>query len=221
MFEVHHSTERCLTELSEEDFQNTFHEQYIQGVGRFILCASKGELEESKKLAQSLLELTGTHQRFNLGVPVCFVMGTMYLERGMHDVAIAMYARSCAFAEVAINQSHPNAFHLKLQASMGLASAFIAASQFEKAVRVYERISVPLAKELEDTRFEFESYRMAAYCRERLKQTDRAWEQAEKALEIAQSVEPEKLKEQEVLPLEKHFYQSLRNGLIMLKTFCC
>ena len=174
-------------------------------------AAAKGDIEGAGKQAGEALVLAEREGWPQMRVVVHMALGAALASASRFDSALGSYGEAEKAAAAAQEAGDPVAGKLRVQAKLSAGSALIAAGRFPEAGKAYEE-TAPLAAAEGDVRFELESWRMAAYCREAGKDWEGAWNLNAKAFQAGEKMKPED-REASTLPYVGQALTRLHNKL--------
>ena len=145
---------------------------------------------ELNSAAEAALEITRSNQWPDMTATVLLTRAGGLLNFQQFPAAIIEYQQAQLFARMGIENAVPGCDKLLLQALLFEGTANFLAQHLNQAVIAYEKAAQQAAL-LNDEWIALEAWRMAAFCSERLNQTERAWEQANFALAVGKNMAPE------------------------------
>lgn len=154
------------------------------------MAGGKGDVPAAQGHAQKALAITSQEKWPSLEVAVHMAMAATQLGAKDMPGAYATYDKAEKAAQAATAAQDPAGAKLEVQALAGKASTRIAQADFQGAGTDYE-IMAQKAEAQGDDRMTLEGWRMAAYCRECLKDWDGAYDRNAKAVKIAERMKPE------------------------------
>lgn len=166
--------------------QGRYRHLYVR-LGRALAAKDLGRAEQ---LAGEAVALAHQQQWGHLVVASWFALGAGFLAVGKPAEAIRTYLQAEEAALEAHARGEPTASALRLKVRLALGTACVSAAAYERGATVYEQ-TAPLAEQLQDTRMQLECWRMAAYCHERARAHDAAWQCGVKGLEVGQRMDDE------------------------------
>ena len=152
--------------------------------------AEKGNLPVINRKAQAALEIANREKWPALAVAVQSLVAAVHLRAGRTADAVTSYRAAAQSAEAAGEQRDPAGAKLLVQARFGEAAALLYQGSFAEAAQVYEQ-TAPVAQEAGESLMVLEAWRMAGYCHEQARNTGRAWLTYNRALDVAEKLEPE------------------------------
>ena len=149
-----------------------------------------GDLTQAERLAGSALAVTQAQGWPSLAVAVHFALGGGALAAGRPQDALPRYQAALDSARAAVKAGASEGGSLELRAQLAVASAQLRSGDYVGAAATYEH-AAPLATAQSDLRMQLECWRMASFCHESAGSPQRAWEHAQRALAVGQSMDPE------------------------------
>lgn len=151
-------------------------------------AASAGNFAAAQAAASAAQQLASTNHWPQMQIVTSMALAAAAIAVGNVDAALAVYRQAHQVA--ASSPDDPVAPKLGIQSRFAEASVLIGQEEYEQAAKVYHDI-VPLAEKYEDQFSLLESWRMAAYCHEQVKQNDQAWTCGVKALDVGDAMKPD------------------------------
>lgn len=145
---------------------------------------------ELNAAAEAALTITRSNQWPDMTATVLLTRAGGLLNLQQFPAALIDYQQAQLFARMGMENAVPGCEKLLLQALLFEGTANFLAQDLNKAVLAYEQAAQQAAL-LSDKWIALEAWRMAAFCSERLNQTERAWEQANFALAVGKDMAPE------------------------------
>lgn len=149
-----------------------------------------GDLTQAERLASSALAVTQAQGWPSLAVAVHFALGGGALAAGRPQDAIPRYQAALDAARTAVKAGAAEGSSLELRSQLAIASAQLRSGDYGTAAATYEH-AAPLATAQSDLRMQLECWRMASFCHEAAGSPQRAWEHAQRALAVGQSMDTE------------------------------
>ena len=149
-----------------------------------------GDLTQAERLAGSALAVTQAQGWPSLAVAVHFALGGGALAAGRPQDAIPRYQAALDAARAAVKAGAAEGSSLELRSQLAIASAQLRSGDYVAAATTYEH-AAPLATAQTDLRMQLECWRMASFCHESAGSPQRAWEHAQRALAVGQSMDTE------------------------------
>lgn len=165
---------------------------------------NQGRMDKAALLSEEALKISREQGWRNLQVAVHLQMGSGWLQKIEDDKALAKqqvqenYSKAEAVARNAIKQEDKDGKLLLVQVLFALGSLHLSEKNFEAARKCYEEI-ISCAKELEAYHSLMEAHRMTAYCLEKTKERELAWDHYLSSLESAENLD-EDIRKNSTLP---------------------
>lgn len=150
----------------------------------------KEDLGRATELGQEALGLAQQQGWGQQVVGVHMSLGSGHLAVGQVREAVREYRQGEAVAAQAQGRGERWGGVLRLYALLAVAGAYVVGGSPTQAATAYEQ-AARLARELGEARLELESWRMGAWCRERVRAWEEAWGSNIKALRVGQRLEEE------------------------------
>lgn len=148
---------------------------------------NRNKLEKSSAAALAIAE---KNQWFDMWATTLMTRGGGWLNFQAFDLAVKDYRQAQQVSAQGIEKQTPGCEKLLMQAMLFEGTAYFMASYLEHAARAYQH-AAKKAEELQDTWICLEAWRMASLSMERHKQTDIAWQLANKAFTVGKGMKPE------------------------------
>ena len=148
-----------------------------------------GDLAQAERLGSAALAITKAQCWPSLGVAVNFALGGGYLAAGRLPEALAEYQAAQSSAEHAAQAGETGAGGLVLRSQLAVAATQVRSGDYLSAAAMYEK-SAPIAEQEADLRMQLECHRMASFCHESAGSAPLAWTAAQRALAVAQQMDP-------------------------------
>lgn len=148
-----------------------------------------GDLAQAERLGSAALAITKAQCWPSLGVAVNFALGGGYLAAGRLPEALAEYQAAQSSAEHAAQAGETGAGGLVLRSQLAVAATQVRSGDYLSAAATYEK-SAPIAEQEADLRMQLECHRMASFCHESAGTAPLAWTAAQRALAVAQQMDP-------------------------------
>lgn len=149
-----------------------------------------GDLAHAQRLGQSALAITQAQSWPSLAVAVHFALGGGFLTAAQPQEALSSYQAALAAAKAATAAGSAEGAGLELRSLFAIGATQVRSSDYVAAARTYEQ-AAPLATAQSDLLMQLECFRMAAFCHEAAGSPERAWQHAQTALSVAQTMPPE------------------------------
>ena len=153
-----------------------------------LTAASTKNFAAAQAAAAAAQQLASTHNWPQMQIVTGMALAAAAFAVGNVNATLAAYRQAHQVA--ASSPDDPVAPKLGIQSRFAEASVLIGQEEYEPAAKVYHDI-VPLAEKYEDQFSLLESWRMAAYCHEQVKQDDQAWTCGLKALDVGDAMKPD------------------------------
>lgn len=147
------------------------------------------DLEGADREANAAIAVCKEQGWPQLGVSVLLMLGGVRLGADRPDLALEAYSRAARAAEAAGKQERPEAPNLLLQSRLAEGACLLKMGEYARAAETYSAAG-PLAESLENWFCAYESWRMAAFCKQTLGENDAIWPAAAKGLAAAEKIEP-------------------------------
>lgn len=157
---------------------------------RLTNALGAGDLTQAERLGASALAITQTQSWPSLAVAVHFALGGGLLASGRAQEAVARYKSAVDAARAAGTSGAAEGSALELRAQLAVGCAQLRSGDYVTAASTYEQ-AAPLAQAQTDARLELECLRMASFCHESAGSPQRAWEHAQRALAVGQTMDAE------------------------------
>lgn len=182
---------RALSEVSREAGQlETPGGQYRELLTRLAGAAQRGDMGQVERLGGQAVALASGQGWHGLAVAAHWVVAGALLAAGQTQEATERYRRAAAAAAEAEAQGEAQGAQLRLKARMAVGAALVVAQDWGPAAALYEE-TAPLARRLADATLELECWRMGSFCRESLRELDKAWQDGRQAWEVGKRLEPQ------------------------------
>jgi hypothetical protein len=180
---------RALEELSREAGHvdtpgGRFRELFV----RMGNAATRGDVGKVEALGAQAVAVAAEHGLHALVVTACFVTGGALLGAQRPREALEHYQRAETAAGEAAAKGEPEGLLLCIKARMAQGAARVMAQEYAPAAALYEE-TVPLAREVNDARMELECWRMASWCCETQKESERALVLGQRAWEVGRTLD--------------------------------
>lgn len=151
-----------------------------------------GEQDKSKleKSSVAALAIAEKNQWLDMWATALMTRGGGWLNFKTFDLAAKDYRQAQQVAAQGMEKKTPGCDKLLMQAMLFEGTAYFMASYLEHAARAYQN-AAKKAEELQDSWICLEAWRMASLSMERHKQTDIAWQFANKAFAVGREMKPE------------------------------
>ncbi len=157
-------------------------------------AATRNDLTEAKKAGQAALAIAEEHNWSHLQVTIYMALGATYLgAKQIHDTLEA-YRKATQVAIEAVKQEDPVGASLVIPPRFAEGSVLVSEKKFVEAATVYEE-SAKFALDHEDQltpghgyRMAIEGWRMASYCHQQQQSWENAWECAQNALVVGETL---------------------------------
>ncbi|EPX61055.1 hypothetical protein D187_001707 [Cystobacter fuscus DSM 2262] len=180
---------RALEELSREaGHVDTPGGQFRELFVRMGNAATRGDVGKVEALGAQAVAVAAEHGFHALGVTARFVMGGALLGAQRPREALAHYQQAEVAAGESAAKGEPEGPLLRLKARMAQGAARVMAQEYAQAAALYEE-TVPLAREVKDARMELECWRMASWCCEVQKESERALAHGQRAWEVGRAMD--------------------------------
>lgn len=160
-------------------------------------CAEKQDIKGAEEAAHQALAIAETQNWLQMQVTVYMMMGACYLQASDHATSLESYQEALGIARKAKEVNDPAGPKMEITCLLSVASVHFALSDYTSAEKCYLE-AAPLAEELKDFVLVMESWRMAAYCREKLKDFRTSYNHSIAALEAGEKM-PEEQRAQSTL----------------------
>lgn len=148
-----------------------------------------GDLAQAERLGSAALAIAKAQSWPSLGVAVNFALGGGLLAAGRLPEALAKYQAAQTGAEHAAQTGESAAGALVLRSQLAVAATQVRSGDYLAAAATYEK-AAPIAESQADLRMQLECHRMAAFCHESTGSPPLAWAAAQRALAVAQQMDP-------------------------------
>lgn len=149
-----------------------------------------GELMQAERLGNAALAITAAQSWPSLSVAVHFALGGGLLAAGQFPAALQRYQAALSAAQESVRHGAQEGHSLVLRSQLAIASVQVRSGDYVTAAATYEQ-AAPVAAAQTDLRMQLECWRMASFCHESSGTPQRAWESAQRALTVAQSMDAE------------------------------
>ena len=161
-------------------------------------AAEENDIPLVESSTESAMKIAGAHQWYGLWVSALFVRAGVYVANERVEDGIYDYQTAQRYAKMGYEQGEEGCGKHQIFALLSEASAWIALKKWADATGVYQR-SAALSEELEEHFFHMDSWRMVSFCQEQQNLRGEAWKSGQKALQAAESLEPDQ-REASTLP---------------------
>ncbi len=144
---------------------------------RCMHASRRGDVAAAVASGEDAVRTASAHGLYALAVPACFAVGAAWLGQRNPAEAVRAYRTGEQLATLALERGHDGAAELRVFARLGVGSALFAGEGYAQAAPFLLE-TAPLAAAVPNLRLEVESYRLAAYALEQLREHARAWEAA-------------------------------------------
>jgi tetratricopeptide (TPR) repeat protein len=189
-------TDGALNEIAAAGDDGSAGAKFRSHFTALATAAGRSDMAAAGKQAEAALGIAdaeaaaGKPGWLPLKAVVHLALATGHLNAKRTDQAVKVYGDAEKAALEAQARQEPGAGKLRIQAKMSAGTAYASAARFAEACKVFEE-AVPLAAAEPDPMLEMESLRMAAYCKEAVKDWENAWNLGGKALKAAEKLEPD------------------------------
>jgi tetratricopeptide (TPR) repeat protein len=153
-------------------------------------AAANNDLVKVKQHAASALAIAQEHGWPHMQIAVHMALAATQLGARQPNEAIAAYRAAGAIAADATGKGDAVALKLLLQTKLGEGAALVSDARHADAAKIYEEAAA-LAQKSEDHLMAMESWRMAAYCHEQIKETESSFRCGIVALNTAERLDAE------------------------------
>lgn len=149
---------------------------------------AEGDLAGATKAGQAAYRIAKDQNWWPLQVVIFQALGAAHLSSGKPDDALDFYREGVSIARKAADEKDPAGRDLVVQTRLAEAAVLFGNHDYGEAGTIYEEVA-PLAEEQDDLIVAMDSWRMAAYCKEKVHDHDLAWKYGIQALNVGEKLD--------------------------------